>query len=101
MIFDAGYDPMRLAHQLADLPVEVLGRLRSDRVLHLPAPAAPAWYQRPAPAHGREFALADPVTWPDPAVMTTTATTRYGTAVARGLGPAAPPADPPLRLAGP
>src|SRR6266487_4509014 len=32
VIVDAGYDPMRLAHQLTDLPVEVLGRLRSDRV---------------------------------------------------------------------
>src|SRR5215472_12925332 len=38
VIFDAGYDPMRLACQLADLPVEVLGRLRSDRVLHFPLP---------------------------------------------------------------
>ena len=38
VIFDAGYDPMRLAHQLADLPGGVLGRLRSDRVLHFPVP---------------------------------------------------------------
>ncbi len=43
VIFDAGYDPMRLACQLADLPVEILGRLRSDRVLHFPCrPASPA-----------------------------------------------------------
>jgi DDE superfamily endonuclease len=34
VIFDAGYNPMRLACRLADLPVEILGRLRSDRVLH-------------------------------------------------------------------
>src|ERR1035437_103657 len=33
MVFDAGYDVMRLAFLLKDLPVEVLGRLRSDRVL--------------------------------------------------------------------
>ena len=39
VIFDAGYDPMRLAYQLVDLPVEILGRLRSDRVLHFPVPA--------------------------------------------------------------
>src|SRR5499425_3858560 len=38
VIFDAGYDPMRLACRLADLPVEVLGRLRSDRVMQLRAP---------------------------------------------------------------
>jgi len=33
--------------------------------------------------HGTEFALADPATWPQPPVTTTTATTRYGTAVAQ------------------
>jgi hypothetical protein len=83
VIFDAGYDPMRLACQLADLPVEILGRLRSDRVLHFPVPARqPGTNGRPA-RHGREFALAVPATWPDPAVTTTTATTRYGTAVAQ------------------
>ena len=83
VIFDAGYDPMRLAYQLADLPVEVLGRLRSDRVLHFPVPARqPGTNGRP-PQHGREFALPDPATWPDPAVVTTTQTTRYGTAVAQ------------------
>ena len=64
VIFDAGYDPMRLAYQLAGLPVEVLGRLRSDRVLQLPAPPRqPGTHGRP-PRHGREFALADPATWP-------------------------------------
>jgi DDE superfamily endonuclease len=36
VIVDAGYDPMRLTHQLTGLPAEVLGRLRSGRVLHCP-----------------------------------------------------------------
>ena len=36
VIFDAGVAPMRLACRLADLPVEVLGPLRSDRVLCFP-----------------------------------------------------------------
>ncbi len=83
VIFDAGYDPMRLAHQLAGLPVQILGRLRCDRVLHFPVPARePGTNGRP-PRHGREFAVADPATWPDPAVTTTTDITRYGTAVAQ------------------
>src|SRR5262247_1279328 len=65
VIFDAGYDPMRLAYRLADLPVEVLGRLRSDRVLHFPVPERqPSTQGRPA-RHGREFTLADPATWPE------------------------------------
>jgi DDE superfamily endonuclease len=38
VIFDAGYDVARLAWLLADLPAEVLGRRRSDRVMQLPAP---------------------------------------------------------------
>jgi DDE superfamily endonuclease len=78
--------PMRTvttACQLADLPVEVLGRLRSDRVLHFPVtPRRPGTNGRP-PRHGPEFAVADPKTWPQPLVAITTDTTRYGTAAAQ------------------
>ena len=42
VVVDAGYDVPRLAHLLRDLPVEVLGRLRSDRVMRRPAP--PRWH---------------------------------------------------------
>ena len=45
--------------------------------------AAPARHRRPPRKHGREFALADPATWPAAAVTTITETTRYGTAVAQ------------------
>jgi hypothetical protein len=82
IVCDAGYDLARLAFLLADLPVEVLGRLRSDRVLRLPAPArAPGTIGRPL-RHGGEFHLADSGTWPDPAVRTVTDTSRCGTAEA-------------------
>jgi hypothetical protein len=83
VIFDAGYDPMRLAWLLADLPVQVLGRLRSDRVLHFPAPPARRDGKpgRP-PRHGKELKLAEEKTWPAPHVTTVTATTRYGAAAA-------------------
>src|SRR5262249_11211898 len=83
VIFDAGYDPMRLAYQLADLPVEIVGRLRSDRVLRFPVPARPPGTNGRPPRHGREFALSDPAAWPEPAVTTTTQTTRCGAAVAQ------------------
>ena len=83
VIFDAGYDVMRLACRLADLPVEVLGRLRSDRVLHFPEPGRRPGTQGRPRRHGGEFALADPATWPQPPAATTTATTRYGTATAQ------------------
>jgi hypothetical protein len=82
VIFDAGYDLTRLAYLLADLPAQVLGRLRSDRVMQLPAPPRqPGTRGRPC-KHGGELALADPATWPAPHVTTSTATARYGTAVA-------------------
>jgi DDE superfamily endonuclease len=41
-VFDCGYDLTRLAWLLRDLPVEVAGRLRGDRVMHFPAPPGPA-----------------------------------------------------------
>jgi DDE superfamily endonuclease len=81
VVFDAGYDVTRLAWQLAGLPVEVAGRLRSDRVLYFPAPPRTGSRGRPV-RHGAEFALADPATWPGPPVSTSTVTSRYGTAVA-------------------
>jgi DDE superfamily endonuclease len=71
------------SRELTGLPVEILGRLRSDRVLHFPGPARrPGTNGRP-PRHGREFFLADPKTWPQPPVTTTADTTRYGTAAAQ------------------
>jgi hypothetical protein len=82
VIFDAGYDVTRLAFLLADLPVEMLGRLRSDRVMRLSAPPRlPGTVGRPR-KHGGELALADPATWPVPQITTTTMTSRYGTAIA-------------------
>jgi DDE superfamily endonuclease len=82
VVFDAGYDVTRLSFLLADLPVDLLGRLRSDRVLWLPAPPRqPATMGRPR-KHGGELALADPATWPAPQVTTSTVTSRYGIAVA-------------------
>jgi hypothetical protein len=82
VIFDAGYDVARLAWLLADLPVEVLGRLRSDRVMQLPAPPRqPGTVGRPR-KHGGELSLADPATWPAPQVTTSTVTSRYGMAAA-------------------
>jgi hypothetical protein len=82
IVADAGYDVTRLAFLLADLPVELLGRIRADRVLRLPAPPRlPGTNGRP-PKHGGEFALAKPASWPAPGVTTTSQTTRYGTATA-------------------
>ena len=66
IVADTGYDITRLAHVLADLPVELVGRLRCDRVLRLPKPPRlPGTAGRP-PRHGPEIALDKPGTWPTP-----------------------------------
>ncbi|WP_245641998.1 NF041680 family putative transposase [Nonomuraea candida] len=87
IVVDAGYDVPRLAFLLADLPVEVLGRMRSDRVLRRATPSREEFFLanpgggRPS-KHGTEFVFGDPATWQEPQARTVTATTRYGSAIA-------------------
>jgi hypothetical protein len=83
IIGDSGYDGPRLEFLLADLPVQVLVRMRSDRVLAFPAPPRQPGARGRTTRHGARFAFADPATWPTPAHTTTTHTTRYGAAHAR------------------
>jgi len=101
IVFDAGYDLAHLAFLLTDLPVEIVGRIRADRVLRLPAPPREPGLNGRPPKHGKEFRLAEQSTWPDPAVITTTDTTRLRHRRRRRLGPAAPAAHPPGRMARP
>ncbi|MGW1513522.1 NF041680 family putative transposase [Streptomyces sp. NPDC002394] len=83
VIADAGYDAPRLAHLLWDLPVQVLARMRSDRVLRRPAPPRqPHTMGRPS-RHGGEFVFGQPDTWGTPDNATVTDTRLYGTAIAR------------------
>jgi len=83
LVADAGYDTPRLAWLLRDLPLQVLGRMRSDRVLRRPAPPRlPGTTGRP-PRHGGEFIFGDPTSWGEPDAATVTATGLYGTATAR------------------
>jgi hypothetical protein len=84
IVTDSGYDVTRLAHVLADLPVVLIGRLRSDRVMLRPAPPRQPSTVGCPPRHGPVFDLDHPDTWPVPDHVTTTPTTRYGTATATG-----------------
>jgi hypothetical protein len=89
-VADAGYDGPRLAFLLADLPVVVLVRMRSDRVLRRATQAQhPGTRGRPR-RHGGEFVFGDPATWGASDVTTHTDTLLYGAALARawdGLHP--------------
>ncbi|MFD7030263.1 NF041680 family putative transposase [Streptomyces sp. NPDC059917] len=85
VVLDAGYDAPRIAHLLADLPVEILGRMRSDRVMRKAVPVpwiCPPQGGRP-PKHGGQFVFGDPATWGEVTAVTQTSTTRYGTATAQ------------------
>jgi DDE superfamily endonuclease len=82
IVTDAGYDITRLAFLLADLPVELLGRIRSDRVLRGPRTLRAGRATGRPPRHGPEFALSIPDTWWAPTHTTATDTHRYGRAIA-------------------
>src|SRR4051794_31995495 len=83
VVLDAGYDVHRLAYLLADLPIQLIGRIRADRVL-CTAVAPPAPDRRRATGrprrHGAVMALADPAGWPAPSTQSASETVRYGRA---------------------
>lgn len=85
IVGDSGYDGPRLAFLLADLPVHLLVRVRSDRVMCFPVPPRPPGATGRPARHGAEFRFTDPRTWPEPTHTTTTQTSRYGTALARAF----------------
>jgi hypothetical protein len=81
-VFDAGYDPIAIGHDLAGVRAEVLCRIRDDRVLYGDAPPRP---NRPfetggrPPRHGKRFKCSDPATWPEPHARLVADDHRYGT----------------------
>jgi hypothetical protein len=86
IVLDAGYDVVRLARLLDDLPVTMLGRIRSDRVFYAPAGARRGPTKGRGPRHGPRLVLADPATHPTPAVVTDNDTPRYGHAETIAFG---------------
>ena len=101
VVFDAGYDLTRLAWLLAGLPVEVLGRLRSDRVMYFPAPPRlPGTNGRPL-RHGAAFRLAGRAVLARPGGGHRHPDHPVRHRPGRGLGPAAPAAGQPGRLGRP
>lgn len=83
IVTDAGYDVPRIAYLLAGLPVQVLGRMRSDRVLHRPPTQRAVGTRGRPPRHGQAFDFSKPATWGQADVTTTSETRRYGTATAQ------------------
>jgi hypothetical protein len=75
-VFDAGYDPERLARELGDAPVAVLVRPRRDRCFYADPTSQPST-GRPR-RHGAKFACRDTATWPEPTAEHTAEDGQYG-----------------------
>jgi hypothetical protein len=79
-VFDGGYDSAQLTLDLADLPIAVLVRLRSDRCFYAdPPPAARSPKGGRPRRHGAKFNCADPTTWPTPTATLACEDDQYGT----------------------
>ena len=79
VVLDCGYDVIRLAWLLADLPMVLCARLRSNRVFCAPPAPKPPGMGGPPRQHGAPLRFADPATWAAPAVTGQASTARYGT----------------------
>ncbi len=78
-VFDAGYDPIALTHELADQDATIVVRIRDNRVFHTdPAPPTPDTRGR-SRRHGQRVKLTDPDTWPEPDHQSSSTDSRYGT----------------------
>ncbi len=83
VVMDSGYDVAFLSHALADLPVVLVARLRSDRVMLRDAGPTRSGPKGGRPRkHGGVLSFARPDSWHEPVVTSVTDTTRYGTAEA-------------------
>jgi hypothetical protein len=77
VMFDAGYPVVWLAHALAGRAVQVMGRVRGDRVFYGRPPAPGGALGRSA-RHGARFVCAHAATHPEPDVEITADAEQYG-----------------------
>jgi DDE superfamily endonuclease len=89
-VFDAGYDPIALGAELADVHAQVVVRMSPKRVFHADPPVWPAGTPGRPPRHGARFALSEPDTHTMPDGELEAHDARYGTVKVRawrGLHP--------------
>jgi hypothetical protein len=77
-VFDAGYDPIAIGHELADTRAQTLTRISSARVFHPDPPPRPDPTVGRPRRHGPRFALSEPATWTEPDAVLHTTDPRYG-----------------------
>ena len=87
VVFDSGYDVTALTHALADEPVALLVRLRSDRCFYFPPPIIRSEPRGGRPRrNGAQFRCDDPATWPAPTAEHTCEDAQYGTVTVQAWG---------------
>jgi len=79
VVLDSGYDVIRLAWLLADLPVVLCARLRSNRVMYGPPPPKPPGLPGRPREHGTPVRCGDTATWTAPPITQDAQSARYGT----------------------
>ncbi len=79
MLLDAGYPATDISHALAGQDVQVLVRLRSDRVFYGDPPERAAGRRGAPRRHGQRFALNDACTHHAPGIELARRSARYGT----------------------
>ncbi|WP_434740749.1 NF041680 family putative transposase [Micromonospora sp. SH-82] len=78
-VFDSGYDLTRITHLAGALGVQVLGRVRSDRVFYTPAPRRLRDGRPGRPKlHGDRFELSNPAALPTAEQTLSGHSSRYG-----------------------
>jgi hypothetical protein len=78
VVLDAGYDVTRLAWLLADLPLVLCARLRSNRVFWRVPEPKPAGMGGPPRQHGAPLRCADQATWDGPSLTAAAGTPGHG-----------------------
>lgn len=80
-VFDAGYDPIALAHELRDDRVAVLVRIKGDRVFYADPPPRKAGAKGRPRRHGKRFDCEKAAGWPPPDHKLVSTDHQYGRVV--------------------
>lgn len=64
--FDGGYDPVQLSVETVGAGVQIVVRVRDDRVFFARPPSRPPGSRGAPRRHGARFGCADPASWPAP-----------------------------------
>ena len=98
IVFDAGYDPVRLHMQLQEYRGQMLVRLHSGRTFYAQPDLPPKGSVGRPVRHGAKFSCKDPETWSRPTAEHLARSADYGNVRVRAWSGLHPPRSRALRL---